>query len=167
MKLFPAHSAPCLLVAVAVADILLGAAALGAIVGAREGHHAGVSVATGAGGPSAAEVSFRLGETGLVRLDGKPEGSLTVDAGRAAGSSVTFAVTAKAARTRPWVIGPSDFSVRGTDGQRYPRTGGDLRAVLLYPGEGVKGTLTFAVPAGHGDLVYAPHRGRALGFWRF
>jgi hypothetical protein len=167
MKLFPASSAPCLLVAVVVADILLGAAALGAIVGAREGHRASVPAATGAGGPSAAEVSFQLGETGLVRLDGKLEGSLTVDAGRAAGSSVTFTVTAKAARTRPWVIGPLDFSVRGPRGQRYARASGDLHAALLQPGESVKGTLTFAVPAAHGDLVYAPHGGRALGFWGF
>jgi hypothetical protein len=70
MRLFPAGSAPCLLVAVAVTDILLGAAVLGAAVGARDGTRAGITVASGGGG-SGGEVRFRLGETGLVRRDGR------------------------------------------------------------------------------------------------
>jgi hypothetical protein len=175
MKPFPPRCAPYLLVAVVVVDILVGGAVLAAAVGVRAGHRAGVPVATGGGGSSGGEVRFRLGETGLVRLDGVPEGSLTVDGDSvprrppATGWSVTLTVNATATGGGSWAVNPFDFSVRGVDGRRYyPEVrAGDLHAATLDPDQTVNGTLTFAVPARHGDLVYAPHLGRALGCWRF
>jgi hypothetical protein len=172
MRLFPAGSAPCLLVAVAVTDILLGAAVLGAAVGARDGTRAGITVASGGGG-SGGEVRFRLGETGLVRRDGRPEGSLTVHGGTVASRPpsaswwVTLTVTATATSSGGWDVTPFDFSVRDARGRRYYESGGDLDAATLNPGETVEGTVTFDVPDQHGVVVYAPALGRVLGSWQF
>jgi hypothetical protein len=80
---------------------------------------------------------------------------------------VTLTATAIATGSSTWGVTPVDFFVRDADGRRYDESGGDLTVATLNPGETVEGTVTFAVPTEHGDLVYAPHLGRALGSWTF
>lgn len=130
---------------------------------------------------------FALGETGTLSLATGDAAEITVANARrtnkapsryakppANGVFLTVDVIVKAIGSDVFSVNPFDLYARGPDGTQYEYGGGNstymlsqgaLNMTTLNPGEQVKGPLTFDVPAGTIEVVYAP-RFRALGYWR-
>lgn len=129
---------------------------------------------------------FTPGETGTVTWAAGDAAQITIGNVRrttkapsqyakppANGVFLTVDVVVKAVGNDVFDINPFDFYARTDDGTQYEYGGGNslwmlrhgLNGTALNPGEQVKGPLSFDVPAGTVDIVYAPGR-RALGYWR-
>lgn len=112
----------------------------------------------------------RVGTVRVITVKSYPRGFSDYDRPKN-GQYLSVDITVEAI-SEGFDINPFDFFVRTPDGRRFDPTVAyeapepSLDYSELNPGEKIRGYVTFDVPRGHGEVVYAPQN-RGLFAWAF